>query len=48
MGLGLEILVNMCITSSFSRQMSVSALESMGAEQTFRCHSFDIALKYKH
>ena len=38
---GLEIPVNMCIVSPFSRQMAnrkagpVSALESMGAEQTF-------------
>ena len=48
-----EISVNSCIASSFSRQIAISnagptsALEPMGAKQTFRCHILNIAVKYK-
>ena len=41
------------IASLFSRQIAnvnagpVLALESMGAKKYFRCHSLNIALKYK-
>ena len=50
---GLEISVYSRIASLFSRQIAIGnggpmlALESMGAKRYFRCHSFNIALKYK-
>ena len=50
---GLEISVNSRIASLFSRQIAnvnagpVLALESRGAKRYFRCHSLNIALKYK-
>ena len=50
---GLEISVISCIASLFSLLIAnvnagpVLALESMGAKQYFRCHSLNIALKYK-
>ena len=50
---GLEIPVNSRIASLFSRQIAIGnggpvlALESMGPKQYFRCHSFNITLKYK-
>ena len=50
---GPEISVNSRIASSFSRQIAnvnagpVSALESMGAKQTFRCHFLNIGPRYK-
>ena len=50
---GREISVNLCIASAFSRQMAnrnagpVSALESMGAKPTFRCHFLNIGASYK-
>ena len=50
---GLEIFVDLCIASPFSRRIEMcnagptSALESMGVKQTFRCHFLNIALKYK-
>ena len=45
--------VNSRIAPPFSRQIAnvnagpVLALESMGVKQYFRCHYFDMALKYK-
>ena len=50
---GLEISVNSSIASPFSRQIAignagpVSALESMGAKQTFRSHFLNIGPSYK-
>ena len=50
---GLEISVNSSIASPFSRQIAIgnagptSALESMGAKQTFRCHFLNIGPSYK-
>ena len=50
---GLEIFVNSRIASPFSRQIAkgssgpATALESMGAKQTFHCNSFNIAPIYK-
>ena len=50
---GLEIPVNSRITSLFSWQIAIGnagpilALESMGAKQTFRCHSVNIGIMYK-
>ena len=50
---GLEIAVILVIASLFSRQIAIgnagptSALESMGAEQQFRCNFLNIALIYK-
>ena len=50
---GLNIAVLSCIASPFSRQIAIGnagpvlALESMGAEQTFRCHFLNIGPSYK-
>ena len=50
---GLEICVILRIASLFSGQIAnvsagpVLALESIGAKLYFRCHSLNIALKYK-
>ena len=50
---GLEIPVNSCIASPFSRQIAnvnagpVLALESIGAKQSFHCNSLNIGLMYK-
>ena len=50
---GLNIPVNSRIASLFSRQIAIGnagpilALESIGAKQTFRCHSVNIGLMYK-
>ena len=50
---GPEISVNSRIASPFSRQIAIgnagptSALESMGAKPTFRCHSLNIGHSYK-
>ena len=50
---GLEFPVNLCIAWPFSWQIvnvnagPTTALDSMGAKHTFRCHSFNIALMYK-
>ena len=50
---GLEIPVDLCIASPFSRQIAIgnagpiSALESMGPNQTFRCHFLNIGPSYK-
>ena len=50
---GLEICVYLHIASPFSRQIAIdnagptSALESMGAEPTFRCHFLNIGPSYK-
>ena len=47
---GLEISVNSRIASPFSRHIAIgnagpsTALDSMGGKQSFRCHSFNIAL----
>ena len=49
----LEIPVNSRIALLFSPQIAIGnagpilALESMGAKQTFRCHSVNIGLMYK-
>ena len=45
---GLGISVNLCIVSLFSRQIAIgnagpgSAVEPIGAKQTFRCHLLNI------
>ena len=50
---GLEISVNSCIASPFSRQIAIGnagpslALESMGGKPTFRCHFLNIGPSYK-
>ena len=50
---GLEILVDLCIALPFSRQIAIgnagptSALESMGAKQTFGCHFVNIGPSYE-
>ena len=50
---GLEFPVNSCIAWQFSRQIAIGnagpvlALESMGPKRYIRCHSSNIALKYK-
>ena len=50
---GLEISVNSSIAWPFSRQIAIgnagptSALESMGAKPTFRCHFLNIGPSYK-
>ena len=50
---GPEISVNSHIASPFSWQIAIgnggptSALESMGAKPTFRCHFFNIGPSYK-
>ena len=50
---GLEIPVNSRIASPFSRQIAngnagpSSALESMGAKRSFRCHLLNIGPSYK-
>ena len=50
---GPEIYVISRIASPFSRQIAIgnagptSALESMGAEPTFRCHFLNIGPSYK-
>ena len=50
---GLKISVNSRIASPFSRQIAignagpVSALESMGANQSFCCHCLNIGPSYK-
>ena len=50
---GPEISVNLCIASSFSQHIAIgsagptTALESMGAEQTFRCRFLNIDPSYK-
>ena len=49
----LEIPFNSRIALLFSRQIAIGnagpilALESIGAKQTFRCHSVNIGLMYK-
>ena len=49
---GLEIPVDLCIASPFSRQIAIgnagptSALESMGLNRTFRCHFLNIGPSY--
>ena len=50
---GLEITVNSCIASPFSRQIAIgnagpgTALESKGAKPSFRCHFLNIGRSYK-
>ena len=50
---GLEIPVDLCIASPFSKQIAIgnagpiSALESMEAKPTFRCHFLNIGPSYK-
>ena len=50
---GPEISAHLCIASSFSRQIAkanagpTSALDSMGAKPTFRCHILNICAIYK-
>ena len=50
---GLEIPVDLCIASPFSLQIAKVnagpslALTPMGGKRYFRCHSLNIALKYK-
>ena len=50
---GLEISINSRIAWPFSRQIAIGnagpilALESMGANPTFRCHILNIGLSYK-
>ena len=50
---GLETSVNSSIALPFSRHIAngnagpILALKFMGAKRYFRCHSFNIALKYK-
>ena len=50
---GLEIPVNLSIASPFSRQIAIgnvgpsTALGSMGANPTFRCHFLNIGSSYK-
>ena len=50
---GLGFPVNLSIASVFSRQIAIgnggptSALKSMGAKPSFRCHSLNIGLMYK-
>ena len=51
---GLEIPVNLCTASSFSRQIAISnagpapTLESMGGKRSFRCHLLNISVFHVH